>query len=300
MATPMPANKSLRINELGFFELEHPPTREELSLYYRQKYYQEARGSYELTYSSEELAYFNNRLQRVNWMINKYHTHKGAKTLLDIGCGEGFALSYFSLQGFSVSGIDFSSAGLEQQNPKFNDCLKTGDLFELLHEKATSGQKYDVLLLQNVLEHVLDPLDLCSILKRLLNDGGIAVITVPNDFSPVQIEAMASGCIDSEFWVCPPDHLNYFNPDSLVSLLSHSGYIVHDLIGDFPVDWFLFHPGSNYIQDSSKGKSAHLARIKIENMLHQNDVSDIIGFYRSAAKLGVGRDLTIVVSVSVC
>jgi SAM-dependent methyltransferase len=233
-------------------------------------------------------------------MINKYHCNKDVKTLLDIGCGEGFALSYFPLQGFSVSGIDFSSAGLEQQNPEFNDCLKTGDLFQLMQEKATSGQKYDVLLLQNVLEDVLGPLDLLSILKRLLNYGGIAVITVPSDFSPVQLEALSSGCIDSEFWVCPPDHLNYFNPDSLVSLLSHSGYIVHDLIGDFPVDWFPLHPGSNYIQDPSKGKSAHLARIKIESMLHHNDVSEIIDFHRSAAKLGVGRDLTIVVSVSVC
>lgn len=300
MATQIPANKLLKKNELGFFELEHPPTPEELAVYYRQKYYQEARGSYELVYSDEELAYFDNRLQRVNWLVNKYQAKNESKTLLDVGCGEGFALAFFSLRGFSVSGIDFSSAGLEQQNPEFSDCLKTGDLFELLQEKATSGKKYDVLLLQNVLEHVLDPLNLCSILKCLLNDGGIAVITVPNDFSPVQIEALSSGCIEHEFWVCPPDHLNYFDSDSLVSLLSHSGYIIHDLIGDFPIDWFLLHPGSNYIQDSSKGKSSHLARIKIENMLHQNNVSDIIDFYRSAAKLGVGRDLTIVASVSVC
>ena len=293
-------NKILKKNAYGFFELENPPAPDELASYYSQKYYQEARASYELVYSKEELDYFRNRLNLIGWMIDKFHVKKNKKTLLDIGCGEGFSLSYFFAKGFYVSGIDFSSAGVKQQNPDFVDFLKTGDLFQLLQETVDSGVRYDVLLLQNVLEHVLNPIELCFSLKLLLKKGGIVVITVPNDFSILQLEALSAGCIDSEFWVCPPDHLNYFNADSLVNTLTNTGFLIHDLIGDFPVDQFLFHPGSNYIRDRSNGKSAHLARIKLENMLHQNNLSEIVDFYRSAAKLGIGRNLSIVVSDASC
>jgi 2-polyprenyl-3-methyl-5-hydroxy-6-metoxy-1,4-benzoquinol methylase len=33
--------------------------------------------------------------------------------LLDVGCGEGCALAFFREHGWSVKGVDFSSAGVE-------------------------------------------------------------------------------------------------------------------------------------------------------------------------------------------
>ena len=66
-----------------------------------------------------------------------------------------------------------------------------------------------------------------------------------------------------------------------------------DVVGDFPIDWFLFHPGSNYIRDKAVGKNAHFARVQIENHIHQQPIKDVIEFWSAAAKIGVGRDLTI-------
>jgi len=199
---------------------------------------------------------------------------------------------------FEVSGLDFSSSGISRQNPNFVKCIETGDLYSLLKTKCTSGKKYDVVLLQNVLEHVTDPLGLLQSIKKLLEPTGLALITVPNDFSLTQATLLAEGRIDREFWVSPPDHLSYFNYQSLQNILGYNGLIVRDLISDFPIDWYLFHPGSNYINNPSIGKQAHLSRVLIENMLQTNDISDVVSFYRTLAKLGAGRDLTAVASLA--
>lgn len=287
----------LHKNELGYREITNKPTLDELSSYYQDKYYQEANGSYELTYSNSEIDYFNARLCRIHYLVNENQPGKHCRTLLDVGCGEGFALAYFARMNFEVSGLDFSSAGVCQQNPDFADCVETGDLFHLLEKKSLSNNRYDVVLLQNVLEHVLDPIILLKSIKEILEPTGLAMITVPNDFSLTHKCLLAKRCIDREFWVSPPDHLSYFNYDSLQNILHHCGFVVRDLISDFPVDWYLFNSESNYIVDPSKGKAAHLSRVMIENMLHTNNIADVVGFYRSLAKLGAGRDLTAVVSL---
>ena len=64
------------------------------------------------------------------------------------------------------------------------------------------------------------------------------------------------------------------------------------VIADFPIDWYLFHPGSNYIQDRALGKDAHMSRVKLELLLGNNKTKDLVAFYTMLAKLGHGRDLT--------
>jgi hypothetical protein len=43
---------------LGYWEIAEKPSPDDLRAYYAQKYFQEARGSYEHSYDSAELAFF--------------------------------------------------------------------------------------------------------------------------------------------------------------------------------------------------------------------------------------------------
>jgi SAM-dependent methyltransferase len=172
------------------------------------------------------------------------------------------------------------------------DALVTGDIFALLQAEMATGETYDVVWLQNVLEHVIDPLDLLKSLRTLVSPGGLAVVTVPNDCSITQRGALAHQHIDSAFWVAPPDHLTYFDHDSLTSAANETGWECVEMLGDFPVDWFLFHPGSNYVRDKSAGKAAHKARVQIENLIHKQPIEDVLRFWSATAKLGIGRDIT--------
>jgi len=283
----------LKQHSLGFWEISNKPTPEELQKYYADKYYQEGMGSYDIEYSSDELAYFRSKLEQRMAIIQHLFSSNGTfKNFLDVGCGEGYALSFFRGQGWNVKGFDFSSAGVKSKNPSCLDVLETGDIFALLKAEIASGQTYDLVWLQNVLEHVIDPIDLLKSLRKLVSQGGSAVVTVPNDFSITQRGALAYDHIDTAFWVAPPDHLTYFDHESLRSTANETGWECQEILGDFPVDWFLFHPGSNYVRNKSMGKAAHMARVQIENLIHRQPIEDVLKFWIAAAKLGIGRDIT--------
>ncbi len=283
----------LKQHLLGFWEISNKPTPEELQKYYADKYYQEGIGSYDIEYSSDELAYFKSKLeQRMAIIKHLFSSNVTSKNFLDVGCGEGYALSFFREQGWNVKGFDFSSAGVKSKNPSSLDVLETGDIFALLKAEIASGQTYDLVWLQNVLEHVIEPIDLLKSLRKLVSQGGIAVVTVPNDFSITQLGALAYDHIDNAFWVASPDHLTYFDHKSLRSIANETGWECQEILGDFPVDWFLFHPGSNYVRNKSMGKAAHMARVQIENLIHRQPIEDVLRFWTAAAKLGIGRDIT--------
>ena len=287
-------DQRLKKHPLGYWEIAVKPTLHELQQYYANKYYQEAKGSYELEYTKDELLYFRAKLEQRLAVIQLHLSSIGGrvKRLLDVGCGEGYAMAFFRAQGWSVKGIDFSSAGVASKNPNCMDVLVKGDVFTLLETEIATGKTYDVVWLQNVLEHVLDPLDLLKSLRMLVSPGGLAVVTVPNDCSITQRGAMEHGHIESSFWVVPPDHLTYFDYVSLTNAANESGWQCVEMLGDFPVDWFLFHPGSNYVRDKSAGKAAHNARVQIENIIHEQPIEDALRFWSATAKLGIGRDIT--------
>ena len=98
--------------------------------------------------------------------------------------------------------------------------------------------------------------------------------------------------IENEFWVTYPDHLNYFSPESIKSILHECNFQSIAMIADFPIDLFLFNPNSNYINNPKTGKAAHRARIKIENLLHAHrSTGEIFEYYEKMSNLGIGREI---------
>jgi 2-polyprenyl-3-methyl-5-hydroxy-6-metoxy-1,4-benzoquinol methylase len=155
----------LHKNPLGFWEVSEKPSKQELASYYSQEYYQKARGSYEHEYSDEELLYFKNRLVLRKYIVDSIISPGHSfKKFLEVGCGEGFALNFFRAYGYSIVGLDFSEAGIINQNPECRDSLILGDVFDNLEMIIETKDSYDILWLQNVLEHVVDP---CNLLRQL-------------------------------------------------------------------------------------------------------------------------------------
>lgn len=288
-------DQRLKFHPLGYWEVSDRPSKIDLQEYYAKKYYQEGKGSYEIKYSEEELKYFEAKLEQ-RWQglqrVLPASEKIFAPRMLDVGCGEGYALNFFRQKGWQIHGIDFSCAGVESKNPACLKYLQTGDIFHLLEQEINSGNQYDVVWLQNVLEHVLDPIALLKSIRKLLSDHGVAVVTVPNDCSIVQCAALDNGHINSAFWVLPPDHLTYFDLNGLRGIAQFTGWRVALTLGDFPIDWFLFHPGSNYVQNKVAGKSAHIARVQIENLIHSQAITDCIDFWEAASRVGIGRNIT--------
>ena len=278
-------------NTYGFYELAQKPTPEELQKYYSEKYYQENKGTYSGEYSSEEQKYFLNKIEQKLLLIKKKFHNNIKYSLLDVGCGEGFTLKYFYDIGWNVKGVDFNSFGCKTHNPEYVNKIITGDIYEVLQNIKLSGQGFDLIWLDNVLEHVLNPLDLLRLCFELGNDISFLMIEVPNDFSVLQKKALELNLIDSEFWIAVPDHISYFNKEGLKNISKEAGWELEKLISDFPIDFNLFNENSNYVKDRSKGKAVHKQRYMLENLLHSISVEKVNKLYETLGDMGLGRQI---------
>jgi 2-polyprenyl-3-methyl-5-hydroxy-6-metoxy-1,4-benzoquinol methylase len=197
--------------------------------------------------------------------------------LLDIGCGEGWTLQYFYNQGWKIKGLDYSSFGVKQHNPAMSDYLLQGDIYETLSQL---DERFDVIWLENVLEHVLNPASLLQQIIKLMSSQSLLVITVPNDFSILQHKLMELNCIDEPFWVMPPDHISYFNREGLAQLCAAIGLKKKCDMADFPIDFNLCNIDTNYVKDSSKGRNVNLDSVTIENLLDEISIAKTIEIYK--------------------
>ena len=278
-------------NPLGFWEAIDKPSPEALQEFYAGQYYQTGHGYYRPDYPPDERRYMEAKIRQKSEQIRTIRGDAPGR-MLDVGCGEGFALAFFRRKGWQVEGIDYTATAIEGMNPACRDAVTTGDIMALLADRVREGRRYDVIWMTNVLEHVVDPLGLLTTLGCMASPTGVLVITVPNDFSAYQLTLAESGHIDRPFWVSLPDHLVYFNRDSLQSAAAATGWACREILADFPIDWFLMHPGSNYVRDRARGKDAHQARILFENALDAQSPTDVNAFYSAMAKVGLGRQLT--------
>lgn len=276
----------LRRHDLGF-EYVHPtPTTEELSTFYRDQYFQS--GQYSAKYTEEEL-----RNKQIDCEECLHFASKHApKTYMDLGCGEGFVVKFLHDEGWDARGVDFTSDGLKHHNPEVLDRVVVADVFETIDQLLAEGRTFGLLSCNNVLEHVAQPLEFLSKVKRLLAPNGVIRITVPNDGSIVQRELVSRQVTPKNYWVCPPAHLSYFEPESFQRVLEDQGFRIESLLASFPIDFFLFNESSNYVADRSRGKGCHHARVRLENMLRNHSLSGVIAFRQGCASAGVGRNIT--------
>ena len=279
--------KKLLTDKSGFKKIKNKPSKSELKEYYDKKYFSQGKN-YFTKYSNEELEYIKNKVNQKFILLNDQLGIKGKK-ILELGSGEGWILKKFNENGFDITGIDYSDIGCKNHNPDLLKLLILGDLEEEILKIKT---KFDVIWIENVLEHVLDPRNLISNIKLKLKSGGLLAVTVPNDFSITQINLMIKGKVKkNEFWVAPPDHLSYFDKNSLIKFFEEFNFKLIDLISDYPIDLNLFCELTNYVDNKSIGKSIHKSRIEIENLFSSISDKKTNNLYRCFADMGIGRDL---------
>jgi SAM-dependent methyltransferase len=288
---------AVKQNKFGFYELANKPTSEELEQYYAETYYPNTYNPKDgqTEYTPDEIEYRNNvfdlRYHVIDSHVQSQSLGRPAR-MLDVGCGEGWAMQFFLRKGWEVFGVDYNSHAISSQCPECLDYFVAGDIYAILDDLAVKGEKYDCIWLDHVLEHVIEPYELVKLLNRLLSDVGILLIEVPNDFSIVQRTLWEESIIDRPYWVAIPDHLNYFNLNGLDRMMEEAGFSRYRVGCDYPIDFNLFNELTNYVKDPGKGKPSHQARLKIENMLHRISIEKTADLYEILAEMGLGRNIT--------
>lgn len=275
--------------ELGYCHLFPIPSKEELNNYYEKEFYSQ-NYSKQINDSAErvqeeEKAFFEMQYADILEIVEKESV---GKKILDIGCGYGNFIKFCSEKGYDVGGIDPSSDAINQINEKFGFKVAKGDIEDF---KEIIKEKYHTVVLLNVLEHLRKPKDiLTGIHDHILEDSGILVVRVPNEFNKLQLIA------DKEFslkkwWVCPPQHINYFTINHLEKIINKSGYEVFLKESSFPLEMFILF-GDQYVGDPELGKEIHNKRVRLEKILTKHDNHYKRLLFRTFAEIGIGREIT--------
>jgi SAM-dependent methyltransferase len=139
----------------------------------------------------------------------------GSSLILDIGCGNGLALSRARDAGWRVMGIEPDPNAARSAAANGIDIVAS-DLLEL---PPRFNGSFERILLNHVIEHIHDPLVALRSCKDLLIPGGELWLETPNIASVGHEEFRAD-------WrgLEPPRHLVIFGLNSLQNLLREAGF----------------------------------------------------------------------------
>jgi len=284
-------NYEIEITDFGFRSVKPLPSQAELENHYREKYFQVEGGSYQHEYSDDECTYFEIESKVADHLFKKFGGDAAA-TLLDVGAGEGYFSKYFFENDWTVTACDFSTDGMTRHNPALLPSMVQGNLFDTLDQLNKQQRSYGFVNLKNILEHVIDPVALLNRAHTLLESGALLRIEVPNDYSAFQ-NMLLDQNMTTDTWFAPPEHLHYFNVESLKKLLVSQGYNVELVMTDFAVELFLLNEHSNYTKHKERGKEAHLARVRANNYIYERGIENYIRYFSACADVDLGRQIII-------
>lgn len=274
------------------------PTKESLSVHYRQ--YFQTNSIYSQSERPEEIRYRQTMAIAKLAMISQVSPKPLSEScLLEIGYGQGDFLAAAQKQCKAVQGFDFSLEALRPENNHLRKLCVEGNPDDLLRSAISYGKTYDHINATHVLEHSSEPAELIQLLAGLLSVGGLLIVEIPNDFSPLQKKLTDTGLVDEEYWVSMPDHLCYWNKQRFQQFISDNGLSIIDAFGDFPIELFLLTNDFNYKQLRHLGKPAHLARCLISEYVVENvPIQELLNLARSLYACDLSRSYTYVLERS--
>jgi len=139
---------------------------------------------------------------------------------LDFGCGLGVTLRLLHSANATVIGYDPS--------PVRGDSIKVPGVIVLrtLDEIERLEEKFDMVICDNVLEHIPDPPQTIKLIATLCKPGSVLFVSVPgyeHAFIKHQLTAIDNGEM-IDMTLNPWEHLNYFNLLSLDRMLLNAGF----------------------------------------------------------------------------
>lgn len=150
-------------------------------------------------------------------MFAEFEGYRGTGHLLDVGCGPGFLVGEAVRRGWKGQGVETREVLAEYARDELGLEVFHDDLIAA----ALPDDRFDVVHLNEVIEHVVDPVGLLREIHRVLRPGGMAYLR--------------TGCVESwsarwraERWsyyaFAPGGHIRFFGPKSARALGRAAGY----------------------------------------------------------------------------
>ncbi len=225
--------KYLKCNNCNLIFVDQTPTQEDFEKMYP--------VSYQGTYSSNgEIKY-----KYIFDLIERYHNIKDLR-ILDYGCGAGQFAQEAIQKKLNTTGAEFSPdliVKLKSQQPN----AQFYTIADFINSDP-SQDSYDVIILNNVLEHLPNPIEIVEMLKLKLNPNGIFIFIGPieNNFSFALLFRKALFAfrkfVLKRTVSHPPRHLFYSNQKNQKSFFwdrkfKEEQFLITETNWPFPSNW---------------------------------------------------------------
>lgn len=140
--------------------------------------------------------------------------------VLDLGCGQGHITEYLGkeLGSANFSGLDYSISAIEYARDNYPDIdFAVGDASQTPY----ANDYFDLVICNNLLEHVSDPLLLLNQIKLICKPGGYVIITTPSRFRFENLLRIIRG---KPVKLMSSSHVTEYSVGQVIELLNHGGF----------------------------------------------------------------------------
>jgi len=156
----------------------------------------------------------------IYWSVARHLATRGGAPprVIEVGSGMGYLTYALSRRGIDVLGVDLSQAAVARARDAYGPMYECADVADLARERSS---RYDLAILNELLEHVHDPAGVLAAVGQILAPGGEILVTTPDKgyYPPGSLW-------ETEL---PPIHLWWFSQSSLRFLARKLGWQVRFL-----------------------------------------------------------------------
>jgi 2-polyprenyl-3-methyl-5-hydroxy-6-metoxy-1,4-benzoquinol methylase len=148
------------------------------------------------------------------------------KRVLELGCSTGYLSRIMKQRNCVVSGIEADEKAAEQARAYCEEVFVL-DLNRHDWTNSLRAKSFDVVLLGDVLEHLVDPGGLLRQVRGLIRTDGSLVISLPNVVHWQTRLRILFGQFDYQPWgTLDHTHLHFFTKKTAQALIESAGYRV--------------------------------------------------------------------------
>ena len=148
---------------------------------------------------------------------------------LDVGCSTGYFAKLLSQKGYKVSGVEINEDSAKKAE-QFCSRVVIADLDKVLISSLFDSGTFDLIVYGDVLEHLKNPWLVLQESRKLLNENGYIVASIPNIAHGAICLSLLNGQFNySSYGLLDNSHIRFFTKDSIISLFEKSGYRIEEL-----------------------------------------------------------------------
>lgn len=183
-------------------------------------------------YLDKEDDYFSQVRSEIEDLLPNY-----SKETLDIGCGDGATLEWIKAtkRCEKTYGIEISESSYLKAKKILDKTLNINIEKE---KNFFMEKKFDLILVLDVVEHLIDPWKFLNLIKSRLNEGGSIIISVPNirHYSILKDLIFFGNWEYSQSGILDRTHLRFFTKKTLKKIFEKEKLNI-EMLKKYPIDY---------------------------------------------------------------